>query len=272
MLNARLIRKQDAVLHCEVMAYLIRTFGPPSHPSPNFATQNLETLAWTDSDPRTVFDWAEEHFALLKSHCHMESFNSALFPLCEDLELHRIAGNRRLDALAAGQMPYIRTPTQPILYDPSDCAQPGYFAASVILNLAKERVDHFKSEKPLSPLEQKLVALTAAAYHGLGFALTALSPQLLECLTAGEHRRATRQRMIENTLCFCTCLSLRVQHQASAQILAIPSAQKSKILRKKIRLACRQIDAEPEMLKTLRILADPNPTRNRITAGWQRSA
>lgn len=272
MLNARLIRKQDALLHYEVMAYLVRTFGPPPHQSATLAQYNLETLAWTAYDPRNVFDWAEDHFALLKSYCHMETFKSALFPLCDDLELHRIAGNRRLDALAAGQMPYIRTPTQPILYDPSDCAQPGYFAASVILNLAKERVAQFKCENPLTPLEQKLVALTAVAYHGQGFALTALSPQLLECLTAGEHRRATRQRMIENTLCFCTCLSLRIQHQASAQILATPSAQKSKILRKKIRLACRQIDAEPEMLKILRILADPNPTRNRITAGWQRSA
>ena len=272
MLHTRLIRKQDAALHYEVMAYLIKTFGPPPYPSPNLATQNLETLAWTDSDPRTVFDWAEEQFTLLKSHCHMKSFNSALFPLCEDLELHRIAGNRRLDALAAGQMPYIKTPTQPVLYDPSDCAQPGYFAATVILNLAKERIAHFKSEKPLTSLERKLVTLTAAAYHGQGFALTALSPQLSECLTSGEHRRATRQRMIENALCFCTCLSLRVQHQASAQILAIPSAQASKTLRRKIRLACRQIDAEPEMLKVLRILADPNPTGNRISAVQQRRA
>ena len=272
MLNARLIRKQDAVHHYEVMAYLIRTFGPPPCQSPTSAKHKLETLAWTAYDPRNVFDWAEDHFALLKSHCHMESFNSALFPLCEDLELHRMAGNRRLDALAAGQIPYIKAHTQPILYDPSDCAQPGYFAATVILNLAKERVAQFKSETPLTRPQQKLVALTAVAYHGQGFALNALAPQLLECLTSGEHRRATRQRMIENALCFCTCLALRVQHQASAQILASPSAQKSKILRKKIRLACRQIDSEPEMLKVLRILADPNPTRNRLTAGRQRSA
>jgi len=272
MLNARLIRKQDAVLHFEVMAYLIKTFGPPSRQSPARTNPNLETLAWTDSDPRTVFDWAEEQFVLLKSHCHMESFTSALFPLCEDLELHRIAGNRRLDALAAGQIPYIKTPTQTILYDPSDCAQPGYFAATIILNLARERVAKFKSEIPLTPLALKLAALTAAAYHGQGFALTALSPQLLECLTSGEHRRAISQRMIENTLCFCTCLVLRVQHKASAQILASPSAQASKTLRKKIRLACRQIDAEPEMLKILRILADPNPTRNGITAARQRRA
>lgn len=272
MLNARLIRKQDAVLHYEVMAYLIRTFGPPPHQSPGFATQNLETLAWTDSDPRTVFDWAEEQFALLKSHCNMESFNSALFPLCEDLELHRMAGNRRLDALAAGQMPYIKTPTQTILYDPSDCAQPGYFAATVILNLAKERIAGFKTEMPLTPLRQNLLALTAAAYNSQDFGLTTLSAQLSECMTSGMRRRATSLRIIENALCFCTCLSLRVQHQASAQILASPCAQASKTMHRKIRLACRQIDAEPEMLKILRILADPNPTRNRITAGRRRSA
>jgi len=272
MLNARLIRKQDAVLHYEVMAYLIKTFGPPPCQSPARTNPNLETLAWTDSDPRTVFDWAEEQFVLLKSHCHMKSFNSALFPLCEDLELHRIAGNRRLDALAAGQIPYITTPTQTILYDPSDCAQPGYFAATIILNLARERVAQFKSEIPLTPLRQKLITLTAAAYHGQGFALTSLSPQLLECLTSGEHRRAISQRMIENALCFCTCLTLRIQHKASAQILAIPSTQASKTLHKKIRLACRQIDAEPEMLKILRILADPNPTRNGITVARQRWA
>ncbi len=272
MLNARLIRKQDAMLHYEVMAYLIRNFGPPPLQSSCFASQNLVTLAWTNSDPRTVFDWAEEQFALLKSYCHMESFNSALFPSCKDLELHRMAGNRRLDALAAGQMPYITTPTQTILYDPSDCAQPGYFAATVILNLAKERIAGFKSEIPLTSLRQKLITLTAAAYHGQGFALTALSPQLSECLTSGEHRRATRQRMIENPLCFCACLIFRVRHQASMQILASPSAQGSKTLRKKIRLASRQIDAEPETLKILRILADPNPTRKRITPGQRRSA
>jgi len=82
MLNSRLIRRQDAELHLQAMAYLIRTFGPPAKPpvpSPLHKTKGLENLAWSELDTRTVYNWAEDIFATLRT------FGSTPLPLDEIL-------------------------------------------------------------------------------------------------------------------------------------------------------------------------------------------
>ncbi len=275
MLNTRLVREQDAHLHFEVMAYLISQFGAPPRPpvpSPLHKSPGLESLVWGEIDTRSIFDWADDNLGAIKSLCHMNNYNAALLPAGEGLDTDQMAASQRLDALSAGRIPYRQPPTTPILYDPRDCAEPGHFAVTTILQLAKLRIGDFNPETLLSSLMQKMVVLTAAVYNRQGFVLANLPGHVSNFLTTADDMRAVPHRVVLNTLCFSTCLALRVRRQSAEQIIATYGTRMPKSFRKKVRQACRQIDSEGEALAVLQMLAEPNKTRPSRLAAFQQSA
>lgn len=275
MLNTRLVREQDAHLHFEVMAYLVNEFGAPPRPpvpSPLHKTAGLESLVWNQLDTRSIFDWAEDHFGAIKSLCHMDKYDAELLPAGEGLDADQMAASHRLDALASGRIPYNRTGSSQVLYDPRDCAEPGHFAATTILQLAEQRVAGYNPETVLSGLMQKMVTLTAAVYNRQGFVLAGLPAQVSAYLTSVDDTRAVPHRVVLNTLCFSTCLALRVRRQSAEQIIATYGTRMTKSFRKKIRQACRQIDSEAEALAVLQMLAEPNVRRQERFSELQRSA
>lgn len=260
MLNSRLVREQDAHLHFEVMAYLIRQFGAPPRPpvpSPLHKTPGLEKLSWGTLDTRSGFDWAEDHFIDIISACHMNEYDVALLPAGSGLDSEQIDVGHRLEALAAGSMPYHKTGTTPILYDPRDNTEPGHFATTVTLQLAQIRVAGFNPETVLSDLMQRMVTLTAVVYNRQGFFLANMPDQVSAFLTSAHDTRAVPHRVVVNTLCFATCLALRVQRQSAEQIIATYGTRMTRSFRRKIQLACRQINSESEALAVLQMLAEP---------------
>jgi len=263
MLYSRLVREQDALLHFEVMAYLVNRFGPPPRPpvpSPLHKTPGLETSAWRPLDTRSIFDWAEDQFGAIKSLCHMADYDADLLPAGEGLDVDQMAASHRLDALAAGRIPYRKTGTTPILYDPRDVSEPGHFAATTILQLAQLRAADYRSDTVLSTLMQKMVTLTAAVYNRQGFVLANLPAHVSTFLTSDHDTRAVPHRVVVNTLCFSTCLALRVRRQTAEHIIATYGTRMNKSFRKKIRQACRQINAESEALAVLQMRAEPKAT------------
>lgn len=265
MLNSRLVREQDAHLHFEVMGYLISQFGAPPRPpvpSPLHKSAGLENLTWEELDTRSIFDWAEDHFGAIKSECHMDGYSLDLIPAGEGLDAEQLAASHRLDALAAGRTPYSDGGTSPVLYDPRDCSEPGHFAAAVTLQLAALRVEGFNPETILSSLMQRMVTLTAAVYNRQGFMLANLPQRVSAFLTSEDDTRAVPHRVVLNTLCFSTCLALRIRRQSTEQIIATYGTRMTKSFRRKVRLACRQIDNEAEALAVLQMLAEPNVRQN----------
>lgn len=260
MLKSRLVRKQDADLHFEVMGHLIRRFGAPPRPpvpSPLHKTQGLESLAWDDQDTRSVFHWAEDYFGHIQSECHMANYDMDLVPAGEGLNTNDISAHHQLDALAAGLTPYGKKAAKPILYDPRDCTEPGHFAATLMLQLAELRLAEFKPDTTLSGLMQRMVTLTAAAYNRQGLVLANRPSFVSAYLTATHDTRAVPHRVVLNSLCFATCLALRVRRQSAEQIIATYGARMSKPFRRKIHQACRQINKDHEALAVLQMLAEP---------------
>jgi len=102
MLKSRLIRPETAELHFEVMAFLIQNHGLPPRPQPpifRHMSKGFETLAWTDQDSRSVFDWADDNFGTIVTACHMDTFDLCLVANDRALDEHKIAAQRRLETL-----------------------------------------------------------------------------------------------------------------------------------------------------------------------------
>lgn len=275
MFKSRIIRIQDAELHFELMAYLIRTFGPPPRPpvpSPLHKSPGLETLAWTQLDKRSVGDWTEDHFVTIKALCHMDKFDISLIPSTDDLDLEICAVTERLNALAAGGMPYRQPGVSQVFYDPRDSSEPGHFVATTLLQLAELRVSNFRSGTALPGLMRRMMTLTAAAYNRQGFVLANLPDQVSSYLTPSQDLRAMPHRIVINNLCFATCLALRVRQQSEEQIIATYGVRMGKAFRKKVRLACRQIDSFAEELAILQLLAAPKPRQGPAIYNNQKSA
>lgn len=254
MLNSRLIRRQDAELHLQAMAYLIRTFGPPAKPpvpSPLHKTKGLENLAWSELDTRTVYNWAEDIFATLKSFSLMENCPAKLVAAGDGLSEAQITANIRLDAFTSGRNPYLRPSDSKIFYDPRDCSEPGHFVATTSLQLAELRISGFARGASSSSVEKQLATLTAAAYNRHGLILSHLPNHISAYLTSDQDLRAVPHKVGINNLCFATCLVLRVRELTPEQIIATYGVRMTKPFRKKIRQACRQIDSHTEELAIL---------------------
>lgn len=274
MLNSRLLREQDAQLHFETMAYIIRQFGAPPRPavpSPLHKTPGLESLAWDPLDTRSVFHWAQDYFGEIKSICHMSNLEAELFPEGDNIDADNMIANHRLDVLASGQIPYRITDAPSVIYDPSKCAAPGYFVATLTLQLADFRLSEIETDAPPSPVQFQKMRLTAAAYIRQGFMLANLPEQVSDCLKEVGEKRLLSQTLILDTLCFATCLALRVRRQSAEQIIATYGTRMTKRFRKKIPHACRQIDAQGEALAVLQMLAEPRARQRAALSGSQLS-
>jgi len=262
MLNSRLIRPQDADLHFEVLSFLIQTHGLPHSPVKPIQlhkAKGFEALAWGPPDTRSVFDWAEDKFGVLAKSCHMEDYELCLVANEGALDANQIAAQRRLDSLAAGQNPYFKSKTTPILYDPRDATEPGHFASTTILQLGELRAAGFISKMDLSPIQKRLVTVISAVYNSQGFVLAHLPGQVSAYMTTEEERRAVPHKYVMSALCFASCLALRVRGETEAQIIENYSDLMPKNFRRKIRQACKQIKANGDALTALKTLNQAGP-------------
>ena len=192
--------------------------------------------------------------------CNMDDFKTCLVADDGTLDANQIRGQHRIESLASGQNPYYQPNMTPILYDPRDCAEPGHFAAMVILQLAELRAAGFKAKPTLAP---RMVTLITAAYMGQGFVLAQLPRQVSAYLTTPNRKRAVRQKTGYHALCFASCLALRAQRDSEAEIIEAYKASNAqtmtKSLRRDIKKACRQIDAKGDALKILQNLSSAAP-------------
>ena len=275
MLKSRLVREHDAQLYFELMAYLIRQFGAPLRPSvPKLLrkTPGLEAQAWESSDTRSIFHWAQDYFGEIKSHCQMRGLGADLFAQGADVNAEQILTNHRLDTLAAGRIPYPESGALSVTYDPWKCATPGYYVATISLQIAQFRLASFRPETELSASRQQKMVLMATAYNRQGFVLANLPEHVSDSLEDISQKRAMSQTHILNSLCFATCLALRVRGQSAEQIIATYGTRMNKNFRKKIPQACRQIDARAEELEVLQLLAEPKTRKNSDWTTLERSA
>ena len=271
MLNRRLVRKEDADFHFEVMGHLIHQFGsPPRPPVPSLLhkTPGLETLSWTDLDTRSVYDWAKDNFNAIQSTCNMSDYELELIPAGDGFDADPLTATRRLEALAAGHIPYHNSSATPIFYDPRDCTEPGHFVAKIVLQLAELRLEGFETKTETTNLMQRMATLTAAVFNRQGFVLANLPQDVSAYLAMDEDIRTVPHRVIINSICFATCLALRVRRQSTEQIIGTYGTRMTKSLRKKIHLACRQIDTDVEGLAVLQMLSDrkASPQMRRFSA------
>ncbi len=250
MFNTRLVREEDALLYTETLAQLIQKFGPiqrPKVPSPLHKSDRLYRMAWTDTDTRTVTDWASDNFITIKAECNMEDWPVDIHPLASPDNPQDINGGFS-DNL--GQTI--------IFYNPELCSQTGYFAAHIILKLAELRLSEIQSEYAQSPLMKRMAILSAACYNRQGFNLMNLTSYVSNYLTNTLDLKPIPLRLIENTLCFVTCIALRVRRQSSEQITATYGPIMPKTCRKKIAQAYKQIEDYQTDVKLMQIMNEPN--------------
>jgi len=257
MFNSRRLSPERADLQFEVMAYLVQNFGRPQRPSVPLSrhmSKGLESLHWSDSDTRSVFDWAQDNFGAMAAQSGMEDFAMCLVANDGNLDVSQIAAHRRLESLAMGQNPYHQTAGSAILYDPRDCTEPGHFAAIIALQLGKLRAAGFRSRAPLSPRAQRMVTVIAAAFNGQGFVLAHLPRQVSAYLTPDEDLRAIPHKIVTESLCFASCLALHIDGISEAQIIEAYGSWTTKPFRRSVRRACRQIKARGQALSALQNL------------------
>lgn len=263
LMNPRLVREQDALLQFEIMAWLIRRSGPPARPtvpSPLHKTASFESLYWDETDSRSVFDWADDNFGAIKSDCKMDDWTVTVIPAGDGIDPMSVTPTRELTS-PQSQTPYVvDLHGRPVFfYDPRDCVEPGYFTARTILRLAELRLTGFESASPLSTLSARMAVLTTACYARQGFTLANLPREVSAFLTSDHDLRAVPHRVVMNTLCFSTCLALRIKRQSEEMILATYGTRMPKVFRRKVRQACRQIDSFDQELKLLQIMSEPKP-------------
>ena len=234
MFQTRLVREDDALLCFETLAYLTRRFGPPVRPavpSPLHKSRGLESLHYDDTDPRTVFDWAQDSYASVCDAMGLEAAD------------HQLVASVEPVAPVSGRL----------TFDPNTCAERGRFVSRLVLELGQRRLDGFDPGFTPSPFQTAVILLSAAAYHRQGFVLTH-TPDAVTDAIAGT--RAPR-RFVENALVFAACTVLTTLRQTPEQIVATYGTILPFTVRKKVRIACRQAEAFGPEIKLLRIMGEP---------------
>lgn len=255
MFNTRLIREDDALLQFEAFSWLIQNYGMPSRPpvpSPLHKTPQISDLKYDALDTRPVTLWAEDNFAAIKNICAMSTDEVHLIPVdeFERLELSGFEGERDY-----------------VVYDPTCCNETAYFPTAVLLQLADIRSRDLQGEAGLTLLTRNMVVLITGAYNGTGFSLANMVVDISDVITPSRAFRRMPYRLIENTLCFGTCLSLMVQRQSMEQIIATYGTLMPPSFRRKVRLACRQIETYKEDVKLLQVMTEPRKGDNLVDMG-----
>jgi len=254
MFNTRLVREEDALLYTETLAQLIQKFDPlkrPKVPSPLHKSDRMFRQVWDETDTRSVTDWANDHFITLKEECDMENWPIEIYPLTSSETGQDSTHNIKdgfLDDLG-------RTI---IFYNPDRCQETGYFAAHIILKLAELRLSQIESEYAQSPLMKGMAILSAACYNRQGFNLMNLVSYVSEYLSNTFDLKPIPARIIENTLCFVTCMALRIRRQSAEQIMATYGQIMPKHCRKKFTQAYKQIEDYQADVKLMQIMNEPS--------------
>ena len=253
MFNTRLVREEDALLYSENLTELIQIYGPlkrPKVPSPLHKSGRLYRQAWTDTDTRSVANWAHDNFITILSECGMEDWPIDIHPLLPEAESEHLT-NGLYDNLG----------NQIIFYDPDRCHETGYFTAHIILKLAELRSSQIQRGYVQSSLAKRISILSAACYNRQGFNLMNLTPYISEYMTANQDEKPIQARLIENTLCFTTLMALRIGRQSNEQIIATYGQLIPKSCRKKIPQAFKQIEDYQNDIKLMRIMNEPRANR-----------
>ncbi len=261
MIIGRLMRDEDALLQFEVMSWLIRRYGPPKNPkvpSPLHKPKGLSDMYWEAGDTRTVCDWAQDSFGLIKNECGMDDWSIQIAPHPNEVYDKRHMQFAQSWNMDSKEPYYVDGYGRPIIhYDSLDCEEPGCFAARIIMKLAEIKLMNFVPEQGLSPMQSGIITLTAMCYMRQGFTMAALPEAISQYFMRDGSARSMPIRLINNTMAFSSCLALLSRKQSPEQIVATYGALMSKGFRKKIRPACKQIsDYKPEV-EILRLLANP---------------
>jgi len=261
MLTGRLIRDNDAKLQFDVMSWLINRYGPPQKPkvpSPLQRPEQLSTLSWQIDDTRNVHEWAIDNFEQIKNDCGISEWSVQIAPQADNTHSGKHMSFSQDWNVTSKDPYYVDGYGRPIIhYDPLQCDAPGYFAARIILKLAEIKLMSFTPEREVSPLESKIMTLTAASYMRQGFTLAAL-PQMVKAYFSTDDKAAeVNRRIITNSLAVSTCTILLSHRLTTEQIVATYGTVMTKRFRKKIRPACKQIETYKSDIKLMRLRVSP---------------
>ena len=245
MLNKYLLDDDSVLFNFEFMAWLIRGFGTPHAPivpSPLHRTPCLTERAWTDTDQRPVYLWAEDELVHIKSKCHMDSWNVMTRPMAD-----RPLPYEGLAAIVA--------------YDPARCAEPGYFTACVLNRLSEVLIDsRLDTENLAEDVCQQLKILTVC-YLGQGFTMTALTPDfLVDFITHKKFAKALSNKVINRAL-FGTALVLTCRRVPASSLASTYGSTLSKKAYKKLWSAFKQLEEYKTETDTLKMLCGKGDNR-----------
>jgi len=238
MLNKHLLDDNSVLFNFEFMAWLIRGFGAPHAPpvpSPLHRTECLSERAWSDNDQRSVYIWAEDELAHIKSKCHMENWNI----ITQSLQDH--------------PLPYEGT-TAILAFNPDRCHERGYFTACA-LNRLSEILIHSRldTDNLAADVSQQLKILTIC-YLGQGFTLTSLTPKYLkDFVTKPQFAKALSKKVVNRAL-FGTALVLACRRFSAESLSTTYGSVLSKPEYKKLWGGFKQLDDYDTEVQTLKML------------------
>jgi hypothetical protein len=261
LFKKNLIRDEDAIELFETMAWLIQRYGAPRAPkvpSPLHRSPCLTDIFLDESDQRPVFDWSQDIFAHIKMECGMDGWSIEIEQAVADnthLQHMLFAKHWNMAAREPYRVDNFGRPV--IIFEPEECGVPGAFATRVISKLSEIQLMNYAPEYGVSPIMGAMMLLCSAAYMGQGFTLLAMSEALRHALTPNSDDAPLPERIIHNGLIFSTCLGLLALNRTEEQIVATYGKLTSPQLRKKVHLACRQIEKFDTELEALKLVVNP---------------
>lgn len=261
MLISQFISDENAKLQFGVLAWLTKKYGPPKKPkvpSPLCKPKQPFELFYSTDSKTNVHKWAQDHFIEIKQQCGMEHWSIQLVRCSQNLSSSRRMLSTHNWNINSKEPYFVDSYGRPIIfYDPSKCTTAGYFASRVITKLAEIKLLNYPLEIAVTPLQSKIMILTAACYMGQGFSVSAMLKQKTFNFWDEELSTKTLQRVSARSLVFSTCLALLSQKQTPEQIVATYGTIMSKDFRRKVRPACYQVNSYDTELDILKILANP---------------
>lgn len=261
LFKKNLIRDEDAIELFETMAWLIQRYGVPKAPkvpSPLHRSPCLTDIVFDAEDQRPLYDWSQDIFGHLKMECDMEGWSIEIEPIIEDnshLQHMLFAKHWNMAAREPYRVDNFGRPV--IVFNPEDCAIPGIFATRIICKLSEIQLMNYSPEYGVSPIMGAMMLLSSAAFMGQGFTLLAMTEALRHALTPHSDDAPLPERIIHDGLIFNACLALMALNRTPEQIVAAYGKLTPDSLRKKIMLACRQIEKFDAELEALKLAVNP---------------
>ena len=251
-----------------VMAWLIKSYGPPKAPkvpSPLHRTPLLSDIFLHPSDPRAPGQWAESVFTDIKHQCAMESWAVQIAdPNDPNTVLKDMSSRKHQDNPAAEPYQVDRYGRPVILFEKESCHVPGDFAARIILKLSDLKLMTYappnstetsSSEASPSDASQALLStLVSAAHSGQGFHLLPLKRTIRQRYLGTNNPVSWSSKHIQRRLIFGACLGLRALNRSPEQIIAAYGCLTRPGQRHQIASACHQIDTYQADLNILQLM------------------